>query len=97
MTNKNLLILGGVAAVLAAVAFSLNSSSKTVGAKLNGEKVLPSLNVADVAVMMKYIAKWSGLDIDLDAADVTNDGRVNLLDASKILKHLARWDVAFGE
>lgn len=49
MTNKNLVILGGVAAVLAAVAFSLNSSSKTVGAKLNGEKVLPSLNVADVA------------------------------------------------
>lgn len=49
MTNRNLIVLAAVAAPLAIAAFFLSSSSRPSGAKLNGEKVLPGLNVAEVA------------------------------------------------
>lgn len=51
------------------------------------------VNLADVARIMKYLAKWSDVEIDLEAADVTHDDRVNLADAAKLLKHIAKWYV----
>lgn len=49
MTKKNLMVLGGVAAVLAAAAYFVDSGSKPSASRLNGKAILPSLNVADVA------------------------------------------------
>ncbi len=53
------------------------------------------LNLGDVSLMLKYIAKWSGIEIDLVAADVTRDGRVNINDAAKMLKYIAKWDYVY--
>ena len=49
------------------------------------------INLGDVAVLLKHIAKWKNLYISLDNADVTHDGRINALDASKLLKYIAKW------
>ena len=50
------------------------------------------INLADVSLMLKYIAKWN-VEPDLGAADVTGDGKVNLGDVSLLLKFIAKWDV----
>lgn len=50
------------------------------------------INLGDVSLIMKHIAKWSDLMIDLDRADVTNDNKVNLFDVSVVLQYLAKWD-----
>ena len=50
------------------------------------------INLADVSLMLKYIAKWN-VELDLDAADVTGDSKVNLGDVSLMLKYIAKWDV----
>ena len=49
MTNKNLAVLAVAAVALGGAALYLNSSSRPAGAKLNGEKVLPGLDAAEVA------------------------------------------------
>ena len=49
MTNKNLVVLVVVAAVLGGAAYFLRSGSRPAAAKLNGKAVLPGLSVADVA------------------------------------------------
>lgn len=49
MTNKNLAVLAVAAVALGGAALYLNSSSRPTGAKLNGEKVLPGLDAAEVA------------------------------------------------
>ena len=49
MTTKNLMILGGVAAVLAGAAYFVDSGAKPAASKLNGKSILPGLNVSDVA------------------------------------------------
>jgi len=49
MTNKNLVVLVVVAAVLGGAAYFLKSGSRPAAAKLNGKALLPGLSVADVA------------------------------------------------
>jgi hypothetical protein len=49
MTTKNLMVLGGVAAVLAGAAYFIDSGAKPTAAKLNGKTILPGLNVSDIA------------------------------------------------
>ena len=51
------------------------------------------INLTDVSVLLKHIAKYKNLYISLDNADVTHDGRINTLDASKLLKYIAKWNV----
>lgn len=63
-------------------------SSSTPG-DVNGDT---KINLADVSLILKYIAKWDVV-LDLDAADVTDDGNVNLADVSLMLKYIAKWDV----
>lgn len=52
------------------------------------------VNLADVSLILKHIAKWD-VTLDTDAADVTGDDKVNLADVSLILKKIAKWDVEF--
>lgn len=58
---------------------------------VNGDN---KVNLADVSLLLKHIAKWSVV-LNLDAADVTGDGKVNLADVSLMLKYIAKWDVVF--
>jgi len=51
-----------------------------------------NINLADVSLMLKYIAKWD-VEMDTDAADVTGEGKINLGDVSLMLKYIAKWDV----
>lgn len=50
------------------------------------------VNLADVSLILKYIAKWD-VTLITDIADVTDDGKVNLADISLLLKYIAKWDV----
>ncbi len=53
------------------------------------------INLSDVSIMLKKIAKW---DVTLNdvAADVDCNGKLNLSDVSLVLKHIAKWDVTLG-
>ncbi|MBE6708210.1 MAG: DUF4091 domain-containing protein [Ruminococcaceae bacterium] len=53
------------------------------------------INLADVATLLKHVAKWK-VDIAEDAADVDSNTKVNLGDASAILQYIAKWDVKLG-
>lgn len=53
-----------------------------------------NINLADVSLMLKYIAKWD-VTLNIKAADVTGDSTVNLADVSLVLKYIAKWDVEF--
>ena len=53
------------------------------------------VNLADVAMVLKHIAKWD-VQLDTYAADVTGDLKVNLADVSLMLKYIAKWDVVLG-
>ena len=48
------------------------------------------VNLNDVSLMLKYVAKWN-VEIDEDAADTDGDGRVNISDVSYVLKKVAGW------
>ena len=54
------------------------------------------INLMDVSLVMKYIARW---DVQMNdvAADVTGDGKINLMDVSLIMKYIAKWDVVLGK
>jgi len=56
-----------------------------------------TINLADVAKMMKTIAGWE-LDTEIDtvAADVDGNPGVNLNDVSLIMKNIAKWDVTLN-
>ncbi len=49
MTNKNIYVLVGVAAVLGAVAYFVGDGAKPSAPRLNGKVIVPALNVADAA------------------------------------------------
>ncbi len=77
---------------------------KDCGAKIAEGETIPKLrtpgdvtgegkiNLADVSLILKYIAKWD-VELNTSAADVTADGKVNLADVSLLLKYIAKWDV----
>lgn len=47
------------------------------------------VNLSDVSLIMKHIAKWTGLDINKDAADISRDRKIRLEDAARIIKWIA--------
>ena len=50
------------------------------------------VNVKDVSLLLKYVAKWN-VEINLELADVNDDGKANIADVSLLLKYIAKWDV----
>ena len=71
---------------------TVNAESTTVCKSAGDVNVDEKINLSDVSLMLKHIAKWSDLTIDLNRADVTNDDKVNLSDVSVILKYIAKWN-----
>lgn len=51
-----------------------------------------NVNVSDASLILKHVAMWEDLEIDLIAADVNGDEKVNLADVSMILKYIAGWE-----
>lgn len=51
-----------------------------------------SINLSDVSLMLRHIAKWEGLEMNAEATDVNVDGSINLSDVSLTLKHIAGWE-----
>lgn len=74
------------------------NAESTVACESAGDvNVDDKINLADASLMLKHIANWSDLTIDLNRADVTNDDKVNLSDVSVVLKYIAGWDsISFG-
>ena len=53
------------------------------------------INLSDVAMMLKHIAKWD-MNISLAAADTAVNGKINLADVASLLKWIAGWNVILG-
>ena len=51
----------------------------------------------DAVSIKKYLAKYSGLSIDKEAADVNGDSEVDSKDAVRLLRHLAGYEVTLGK
>ena len=49
------------------------------------------INLLDVTITLKYIAKWENVPINFFAADVNGDSKVTLADVTYMLKHIAGW------
>lgn len=49
------------------------------------------VNPLDSAYLSRYLAKWPGVTINLDAADTNGDGKVNPLDSAILKRHIAKW------
>ncbi len=69
----------------AAVVFAENE--EVVYGDVNGDG---KINLYDVSMLMKYIAKWdmSKYNFVEAASDVNYDGKINLYDATKIMKYI---------
>jgi len=48
------------------------------------------VDLLDVTAMLKYIAKWKGIEVDTTAADMDYNGKINLWDVSLVLKLLVK-------
>ncbi len=55
------------------------------------------VNSKDAVLIKKYLAGYSGLSIDKEAADMNGDGEVNSKDAVRLLRYLAGYDVTLGK
>ena len=54
------------------------------------------INMADVLILRKYLAKWN-VKINLLNADCNADTKINMADVLLLRKYLAKWDVALGK
>lgn len=52
-----------------------------------------SVNLSDVTLVLKLIAKWNIMFSSTDNADVNKDGFINLSDVTLIMKYIAGWNV----
>ena len=69
-----------------------DSYTCAVTGDLNGDA---KLNLADVSMLLKHLAKWE-TGIHEPAIDANLDDKNNLADASLLLKYIAKWDVNVG-
>ncbi len=51
------------------------------------------INISDASLILKHIAKWDGLEINIKYSDANKDGKINISDVSYILKKIAGWDM----
>ena len=70
---------------------SFDTISTNYGDLNNDAKV----NLTDLILMRKYLAKWS-VSVNIQAADCNADGNINLLDLVLLRKYLAKWSVVLG-
>ncbi len=54
------------------------------------------ININDVTLVLKQIAKWDNLEINIANADADGNEKININDVTLILKVIAKWDVVPG-
>ena len=54
------------------------------------------INMADVLVLRKHLAKWD-VKINTANADCNADTKINMADVLLLRKYLAKWDVVLGK
>ena len=69
------------------------STSKTVYGDANEDD---KINMADVLILRKYLAKWNVV-INAENADCNADTKINMADVLLLRKYLAKWDVKLGK
>ncbi len=55
------------------------------------------VNTKDAVLLKKYLAGYTGLNINTEAADVNGDNKIDSKDAVRLLRHLAGYEVKLGE
>lgn len=50
------------------------------------------INLKDVTLMLKYIAKWDNIKIEFKAADMNFDGLITLTDVTAVLRFIAQFE-----
>ncbi len=50
------------------------------------------IDINDVTMILKYIARYKDLEIDLEAANTLYDEAVNINDVAHLLKYIAKWN-----
>ena len=50
------------------------------------------IDVKDAMLLAHYVAKWDGVELDLDACDLNADGTVDQADAMILARYVAGWD-----
>lgn len=70
----------------------LPAPQEVVAGDANGDN---KVAIDDAIVVLKYIAAWDNISIDMSAADINKDGNVNINDVILTLKKIAGWkDIA---
>ena len=77
---------------IASITVHLSSTNKVVYGDCNYDG---KINLLDLIVIRKHLAKWS-ISIDQTAADCNGDGKLNLLDLIVMRKYLAKWNIVLG-
>ena len=65
----------------------------TVAGDVNGDG---NVNLSDVSLFLKYIAKWKNVSTDINQLDFNGDDISNVTDAALLLKYIAGWNVTLG-
>jgi hypothetical protein len=97
-TDNDLVLPFNAAAAEEKFELNLNlpaNSNVVLGGVIEIPYTLSGCAVADVAVFVQAPEDWN-VELDEAAADVTGDGKLNLGDASLLLKKIAKWDVELG-
>ena len=74
--------------------FVLNQIPNVIYGDANSDDEVDS---KDTVLIKKYLAGYSGLSIDKEAADVNGDSEVDSKDAVRLLRYLAGYDVTLGK
>ncbi len=69
-------------------------NNKIISGDVNGDG---DLNSKDAVLLKKYLAGYTGLNINTGAADVTGDGKIDSKDTVRFLKYLAGYNVTLGK
>ena len=90
---KRFIVLLTVTAMVLSSVIGFSSANDTVlYGDCNGDG---SINLADVTLMLKYIAGWN-VPVDFAAADLNVDDSITLSDVTILLKYIAGWHVIMG-
>lgn len=92
MKHKRLSALLAAGMMLSALP-ALPALPAAAASKLLGDVTADgTVTVADGVALSRFVAKWSDITIDKDAADLNQDGEITKEDATILVRYLAGWD-----
>lgn len=70
--------------------WSADYDFNTKSGDVNGDG---NVNLTDASQLLKYIARWKDVTVDIHQIDFNNDGSKNITDVAILLKYIAGWNV----